>query len=490
MPTSKEELIRRGIPLHDIQHNQHRRADWRDYGGCGLYMVTLCTEGRQALFGHLMGDIRAKRGSADFPHIILSPLGQAILNEELPKIHRIYPQIEMWQATVMPDHLHLLLYVAEPLPNGKKLGDVIRSFKGGCSRAWWAMAERAATGTAQQGAGTTAEAKAGTAGEAGRGTALKGAGTTAAAETKAGAAGVGVPVLSSTVQRPSLFEAGYHDRIIMRPGMLETIKRYMSDNPLRALMRRQLPHLMERCLHLRIGGHDYAAFGALFLLKRAEKEQVFYHRRDKATGLPTEQTDEYKQERERQLAEARAGVVLVSPAISKGEQLVINTAIEEGLPVIHLQKEPITRYWKPERRRFEACARGALLILAPWDLDEELLRERNAAETAGRGTALKGAGTTAAGTSAGTAAEGTKAGTALKGAGTTATGTSAGTTATGTSAGTAAAGTSAGTTAEAKAGTAGETAVSDYARFHRLNDLAGEICETTDAVLLNVGEIR
>ena len=205
-----------------------------------------------------------------------------------------------------------------------------------------------------------------------------------------------------TLQRPSLFEAGYHDRIIKRPGMLDTIKRYMSDNPLRALMRRQLPHLMERRLHLRIGTRDYAAFGALFLLKRAEKEQVFYHRRDKATGVPTEQTEAYQRERERQLTEARGGVVLVSPSISAGEKQVINTAIEEGLPVIHLQKEPIGRFWKPERSRFEACARGTLLILAPWAFDE----------------------------------------------------------------------------------------ATDYARFHQLNELAAEICNTTDAVLLDMAEMK
>ena len=408
MPTSKEELLRKGLKPHDIQHNQHRRAEWQDYGGKGLYMVTLCIEGRQTLFGHLEGNIKAKRGAADFPHIVLSALGRIIRDEELPKIHYFYPQIEMWQVAIMPDHLHLLLYVAEPLPDGKKLGDIIRSFKGGCSRAWWGEGE----GTALKSAGTAAGQ-----------TALKSAGTTAK-----------VPMLSSMVQRPSLFEKGYHDRIIKRPGMLDTIKRYISDNPLRALMRRQLPHLMERRLHLRIGTHDYAAFGALFLLKRAEKEQVFYHRRDKATGLPTEQTDSYKREQERQLAEARAGVVLVSPAISRGERLVMNTAIEEGLPFIHLQKEPIEQYWKPERRRFEACARGALLILAPWGLDEEL-----------RETALKNAGTVAGQTAA-------------KSAGAT-------------------------------MGTREDTP-SEYARFHRLNDLAAEICTTTETVLLNLADIK
>ena len=408
MPTSKEELLRRGLTPHDIQPNQHRRAEWQDYGGCGLYMVTMCIEGRRPLFGHLEGNIRARRGEADFPHIVLSSLGRSILEQELPKIHRFYPQVEVWQAAIMPDHIHLLLYVAEPLPAGKRLGDILRSFKGGCSRAWWKQVEF----------------------EAGKegGTALKGAGT---AVVEGGVDAV-VPVLSSTVTRSSLFEAGYHDRIIKRPGMLDIIKRYMSDNPLRALMRRQMPQLMERQLHLRIGTHEYAAFGALFLLKRAEKEQVFYHRRDKATGLPTEQTKKYKRERERQLAEARSGVVLVSAGISKGESLVIKTAIDEGLPVIHLQKEPIERYWKPERRRFEACARGSLLILSPWGMDEELKKE----------TALKGKETAA------------ERETALKGAETT----------------------------------AEVVPPSDYARFHRLNDLAAEICNTTDVGLLNFSD--
>ena len=386
MPTSKEELLRRGLTPHEIQHNQHRRAEWQDYSGTGLYMITLCIEGRHPLFGHLEGIISAKRGQTDFPHIVLSSLGRTVLEGELPKIHRFYPQIEVWQAAMMPDHLHLLLYVAEPLPQGKRLGDIIRSFKGGCSRAWWGSS------AAQE-------------------TALKSTGTTAAPVPSLSSAvkpAPPVPALSSAVkpspQRASLFEAGYHDRIIKRPGMLDIIKRYMNDNPLRALMRRQLPHLMERRLHLHIGTQDYAAFGALFLLKRAEKEQVFFHRRDAATGLPTEQTDAYRQERERLLAEAREGVVLVSPAISRGEKMVIDAAIEEGLPVIHLQKEPLAQYWKPELRRFEACARGSLLIMAPWGLDEH--------------------------------------------------------------------------------------SPSDYASFHRLNDLAAEICKTTDAVLLNISDYK
>ena len=46
-----------------------------------------------------------------------------------------------------------------------------------------------------------------------------------------------------------------------------------------------------------------------------------------------------------------------------------NECLDRGFPMIHLQKEPIGAFWKPERRRFDACANGTLLILAPWDLD-------------------------------------------------------------------------------------------------------------------------
>ena len=349
MHHTKDDVLRLGLTPADIKHNQHRRAPWADYSGTRLYMVTLCVEGRQPVFGRLEGDIRAQRGTDAFPHLVPSALGRAILDEELPKIHAVYPEVELWQAALMPDHLHLLLYVRRPLPPKKRLGQVAGAFMGGCSRAWWRLSAPPALPTADA------------------------SGTTAAPPAAAvpGASAPGLPASAPGNRRP-LFEPGYHDRIIKRPGMLDTIKRYMADNPLRALMRRALPALLERRLHLRIAGRDYAAFGCLFLLKRAEKETVFYHRYDRETGQRTELTPAFAADRDRQLEEARQGVVLISPAISTPERIVINTAIDEALPVINLQKEPITPYWKPERRRFQACARGTLLILAPWGIEEQL----------------------------------------------------------------------------------------------------------------------
>ena len=43
-------------------------------------------------------------------------------------------------------HIHLLLRVGEPLPEGKHLGMVIRGFKTGCTRAWWKQQDEVSSG--------------------------------------------------------------------------------------------------------------------------------------------------------------------------------------------------------------------------------------------------------------------------------------------------------------------------------------------------------
>ena len=45
--------------------------------------------------------------------------------------------------------------------------------------------------------------------------------------------------------------------------------------------------------------------------------------------------------------------------------------MEQELPLIHLQSEPIGTNWHPEYKRYELCASGKLLILSPWQLDDQ-----------------------------------------------------------------------------------------------------------------------
>lgn len=407
---TKEEMQARGYVPEEVKRQQHRRAQWHDYNQKGIFMITLVTAGRRPLFGHLEGTSKAPRGSYDAPRLVLSPLGKSILEEEIPKITKHYPMVKVWRVAMMPDHLHLLLRVEEPLPKGKHLGFVLGGFKTGCSRAWWRLMDQ------ERGLpvcpSTTAPASPSSALPSATAPASPVSPSMPAPSSTApvgavvpegfpeGRAAAGALYPAHWASYPLLFESGYHDRIIKREGMLDNIRRYMDENPLRAIIRRECPTVMQRRLHLWIHNREYAAFGNLFLLKNPDKVQVFFHRKN-AQGTPTHLTPEYAAEQARLLRSAEEGAVLVTPGISKGEQGVVAAALAARLPLILLQKEPITEFWKPPQGRFYACAEGRLLILAPWSLD----------------------------------------------------------------------------------------ASSDYGRFHALNDLARDICQTTEARILNYSSL-
>ncbi len=170
-------------------------------------------------------------------------------------------------------------------------------------------------------------------------------------------------------QRP-LFDDNYDDTVCLDERHRRAMIAYVNDNPRRALLRRMLPDVMQRCLHVEIGKRRYGAFGNLFLLRWARKIQVLCHRRHPVTGQPYEETTDYDADRKKwETAILEGATVIVTPGISGGEKLMKQECLDRGYPLIHLQKEPIGPYWKPELQRFEACASGALLILAPWDLD-------------------------------------------------------------------------------------------------------------------------
>ena len=322
---------------------QTRRMFGHNYAVPGTYEVTMVVEGRRPVFGEIVGTTKA---GGEAPRLKPSALGQAVLNEEISKIHHYYPMVDIWQLCLMPDHLHMIVRINRPLPAGKHLGIIIGAFKGGVSRAWWRLLEEA-----EAHASATMTTNAGT----------------ATTTTNAGATTVSEASASKPPSRPPLFEPNYNDHILMRDGQLENWKRYLRDNPRRLMMRRDYPDLFQRTLCVAVGGIRYSAFGNMLLLRQPEKHQVFFHR--KTDGIPTEQTEFWTTERQRLISAARSGDVLVTPGISECEKRIKNMALEQRLRLIHVQSAPMGRYWKPERSRFEACAAGSLLILAPWPED-------------------------------------------------------------------------------------------------------------------------
>ena len=324
---TREEAMAAGLQLHETKHSMKRRSPWHDYSHKGTYMLTLVVRERMPLLGELRGSAKASAGSPDVPRVELSPLGAAILEEELQKISRFYPQVEVWRVCIMPDHLHMIVRVKEDMGEGKHLGMVVRGFKTGCSRAWWRLAFACPSGKTE--------------------------GTEAAH----------VASVSPEVLRPVLFEPGYNDKILLREGQLENWKHYLDDNPRRLLLKRQNPGLFTVLCGMEVAGHKCQIVGNRFLLDIPDKMAVIVHRR---------YTDEENARlREEWLACGERGGVLVSAAISPKEKEVLREAMNRGYRIILLRENGFPKLYKPSGEAFDACSEGLLLQVSPWEYHME-----------------------------------------------------------------------------------------------------------------------
>ena len=154
----------------------------------------------------------------------------------------------------------------------------------------------------------------------------------------------------------SFFNEGYHDHILYARDALQNFIDYVSDNPRRAILRRQNPDLFTRGLLITRGELQFKAFGNIFLLKNPLKSAVRLSRR-----FSPEETEAKKREWR---SVARNGGVLVSPFISPAEKEVRDEALAEGAPIIIIAPRGFGAREKPGGNAFELCAQGRLLILS------------------------------------------------------------------------------------------------------------------------------
>ena len=323
-----------------------RRMDSHDYSSRQMYLITIVTEGRRPLLGHVEGFAEAPNDSPNAPRLIPSPLGEAV-SRCWWDISRFYPQVKVEGIQLMPDHLHGILFVQEKMD--VPLGKAIIGFKTGCNKAYRQLLAPPPSEASPQPPLEASHA---------------------------------VPYVAAmqrpteqqqTQQRPTeqqqtkrqgfLFEKGYNDRLLLRAGQFERWMAYLRDNPRRLLMKREHPDLFRLQQELHAGGCTFKAIGNRFLLDWPVKLQVQCSR-----SLTEEQIETTKAHF---LLQARQGAVLVSPSISPGEKSIMRAAVEAGLPVITLVENGLTPYTKPTGRSMETCAAGKLLILAPWEHHNE-----------------------------------------------------------------------------------------------------------------------
>ena len=74
----------------------------------------------------------------------------------------------------------------------------------------------------------------------------------------------------------------------------------------------------------------------------------------------------FHEQKDRCLAEAAQGAVLVSARIAKGEQAIIDEAIDQGFPVVLITDNGFSERYHPSQQRFTHCAEGRMLLVTPW----------------------------------------------------------------------------------------------------------------------------
>ena len=323
-----------------------RRCVGHDYTGRQMYMITMVTEGRRPLFGQVEGHSDALPDSPQAPCIRLTELGMLVENEWWA-CSKHHPEIEVVALQMMPDHLHGILFVKEKME--QPLGMALRGFKQSCNKHYrrLVLGQPAVPSVALPTQQTEPLPQ----------------------QAEPTPPGIPAPTPPRKNRRGEdrthgqLFARGYNDRLLLRQGQLDAWLNYLADNPRRLLLKREHPDLFRVQRHVKAGQLTFSAIGNRFLLSRPWLLQVQCSR-----SLNDEQISEKV---EQCLISARQGAVLVSPSISKGEKAVMRAAFEEGLPLIYLQENGLTDLAKPGGQRMEACARGQLLILAPWEHHNE-----------------------------------------------------------------------------------------------------------------------
>ena len=335
----------------------HQRSIHHDYHGRGIYLITLCTEGRQPLLGTLVGS------SLDEAAIVPTALGHEVLRcwEQIPEVQRQLAaekaaktglpcerDITLLEYQLMPDHFHGIIFVRKDMDIA--LGDIIRGFMVGCTKAFNGRDPREyalhpTTPFSQPASLMPASSQ----------PASRPSSQPASQPASQPPSPVGCRAYSrgTSPLRP-LWEKGYHDRLLLHEGQLQNMIDYVRDNPRRLMLRRQHRELFIVQRHVRYARWSFSAIGQVQLL---DAPLVAVHVRRHFTD---EQRRNYMNSC---ILAARRGAVLISPFISEHEKRVRDEAFREGLFCIQLCAEPFSDYHKPAGELIEHCSSGHLLLL-------------------------------------------------------------------------------------------------------------------------------
>lgn len=356
-----------------------RRSNYKNYELPGIYHITLkAAEALRSPFGKVVGKIDKPDGDPEAPSVALTPVGEMVEQELLHSISAHYPMVEVQDHIIMPEHMHFIVQVKRRIMNREgrsaHLGMIIAGYKKGCNRRYWELTVQTANWQGEP-ASTCA-------------------GRLARPDKR--------PPSNGTSGRQPLFSEGYCDVMPIDEAQLEQQRAYIKDNPRSRLMRTSnrawlqpqrggintalklsalKGYLQRECAPSQLTPETLAALQHHLLLadgliacdsygnRKLLSQQclpVVCHRKD---------ARRIAQQQERCLDAAKAGAVLVSPRIAKGEQAIIDEAVNHGYPVILIADNGFPEVFHPSAERIERCANGQLLLVTPWEYHYRLKDE-------------------------------------------------------------------------------------------------------------------
>lgn len=223
-----------------------------------------------------------------------------IINNEISNLSHTCPSVRTFDSVIMPDHVHFVVYLTEA--GVYHLGDVVKRFKGLCSRAW----ERAQ----------------------------------------------GLPEAETPAP---VFLYGYHDRYSRSSSHLDTIKKYVRDNPRRLLVKRMYPEYFRMRRRISIDGKRYVMFGNPFLILHPFIGQAIYSSRVSMK----DNHDNY----EKCLSNIERGGVTIGTFFAHPEKELRDKAIEEGGSLILMHGNGFDERYAPSQPYFDLCMQGRSLII-------------------------------------------------------------------------------------------------------------------------------
>lgn len=288
---------------------QEPETAWK---GVGIYHVTLTIPSREPLFGTLC----CPDNDPTRAFVERTELAEQIIHT-IFHIQDIHPEVRVLQFCVMPDHVHVILYVTRTMDTGIKT--VVRG--------WWQGAKKAA------------------------------------------ALSVAPDSIRNNQQSlPSIFTEIPFIRPMSRRGQLDAMMQYVKMNPQRLATKHLKPGYFCVQEGINIAGRIYSGVGNTKLLLAEHFAPVHV----RSTMLEEAEQGDNKRLRDYMnscVIAARQGTVMVSPFISKKEKEVLFVLLAEEHPIILITDNGFRNYYKPSSGLFDAVAAGRVLILSPWEYD-------------------------------------------------------------------------------------------------------------------------